>query len=215
VVDELAAAELQRDTEVDFVETPLVDVVEYLNDKHNIPIVLDGKQIAEADQPFTAWYRGIDLAPTLTLLLAPHGLAWDYRYGCLWITTSDDAKDWRDPTGVAEIKLPRDSALAHAWNERVETTGVAIQRAPFPPRAGAPPRKVSLEQLLVTYEERLGIEIRISPGVEEIITEFIPVASNEPGIAFRDILGQLLYFTGCRCKLDGETLVIVPPDEEP
>jgi hypothetical protein len=211
-IDERSATELQRDTDVDFVETPLRDVVEYLKDKHNIPIVLDGKQIPEGDLPITAWYRGIDLAPTLTLVLAPHGLAWDYRYGCVWITTAEDAKNWHDPTGVADIKLPTDSVLGRAWNERVYTSGVAIQPAPFPPRAFTP-RKVGLEQLLVVYEQRLGIEIDISPDVAEVTTEFVPVASNEPGITFHDILGQLLYFTGCRCKLKGDKLMILPPDE--
>jgi hypothetical protein len=32
---------------------------------------------------------------------------------------------------------------------------------------------------------------------------------------FRDVLGILLDRTHCRCKLEGETLVILPPEEQP
>jgi len=33
-------------------------------------------------------------------------------------------------------------------------------------------------------------------------------------IALRDALGQLLYNTGCRCRLEADTLVILPPEDK-
>jgi hypothetical protein len=32
------------------------------------------------------------------------------------------------------------------------------------------------------------------------------------GVPFRHVLGALLYKAGCRCELDEDTLVILPPD---
>src|SRR5262245_65395854 len=39
----------------------------------------------------------------LVLLFEPHGLAATYRFGMIWITSKENAKNWVDRTGVAEV----------------------------------------------------------------------------------------------------------------
>jgi hypothetical protein len=212
-VEERMATELEKSTEVDFVETPLIDVVEYLNDKHNLPFVTDTKRIPNPNLPITACFSGIDLGPTLTLLTAPRSLACDYRYGCLWITSAEDAKDWRDPTGVSNIMPPKDSALARAWNEPVPLLQAVADRGPaYPPRAGV--IEQSARNILMVLEQRLNITID-APAVtpDALARKFVALGGNTEGLPFRHMLGQLLYFTGCRCKLEGDKLVILPAEE--
>jgi hypothetical protein len=193
VVDERTAKELQVYSEFDFVETPLVDVIDYLKDKHNLPIMLDAKLVPNAELPITDLCVGLDFASTLTLLTAPRGLACDYRYGCLWLTTAEDARDWHDPTGVTNVKPQKDSALNRVWNEPVNVDAVDL------PLANA----------IATITQRLAIEIdtsQIQSASKYLVTH------QARSIPFHDMLGQLLYRTGCRCKLDGDRLAILPPE---
>src|SRR5205085_5131148 len=115
-IDERIAAELQKETNGDFVECPLKDAMMYMEDLHKIPIILDARGDFALDLPITSSCRGLDLQSALVVMTAPHGLACDYRYGALWITKADDMKDWRDPTGVADVKPPSGSQLARSWN---------------------------------------------------------------------------------------------------
>src|SRR5262245_61108570 len=66
-------AALNQSTTVDVVEMPLKDVVLYLSESHNIPIILDLRQLEEAsvssDTPVTKSVRGIKLRSALNLLL--------------------------------------------------------------------------------------------------------------------------------------------------
>jgi hypothetical protein len=51
---------------------------------------------------------------------------------------------------------------------------------------------------------------RISPAEDEVAG--YPVTLHLTGLSFRDALGILLYQARCRARLDGETLVILPPE---
>jgi hypothetical protein len=181
---------------------PLKDVVLYLSETHNLHIILDplvGKKNYEL--PLTASYRYLELNTALLLLTAPHGLACDYRYGCVWITTAEDSSDWRDPTGVSEIKPPKDSSLGRSWNEiapRVDTVNTP------------------LTDILAYLKQPLAIDIDTSQ-LEETAATFSPplVTYSLRGLRFCDTLGQLLYKTHCRCRIEGDKLVILPPNPEP
>jgi hypothetical protein len=65
--------------------------------------------------------------------------------------------------------------------------------------------------------DRLAIRLALSANTNQVF----PDARSDPlfdvffvakGIPFKHALGQLLYQTRCRVKLDGETLVILPPE---
>jgi hypothetical protein len=72
--DGKVAEALQENTSLEFIETPLVDVVDYLSDLHDIPIRLtDAKS---GLRPINADLKGMQLDFALDLMMFKHGLAW-------------------------------------------------------------------------------------------------------------------------------------------
>jgi hypothetical protein len=88
--------ELNKTTNLEVVEMPLKDVVLYLSETHNIPIVLSTKKLEEAsvspDTPITKSFRGITLRSALRLLLRELELTYVVRDEVLQITTPEDAE---------------------------------------------------------------------------------------------------------------------------
>lgn len=86
---------LAQPTACEFQETPLREVVDFLNDKHNIEMQLDEKALEEAgvggDTPVTAALKKVSLRSALQLLLAPLELAWVIQDEVVQITTQDQA----------------------------------------------------------------------------------------------------------------------------
>jgi len=94
--------QLDELTSIDFAETPLQDVIDYLKDLHGIEIQLDAKALDAAgigaDTPITRNLKGITLRSTLRLMLGALDLTYVVKDEVLWITTPDEA---------ANILLPR------------------------------------------------------------------------------------------------------------
>ena len=204
--------ELEKFTQLDAVEMPLQDCVLFLSDVHNISIVVDPYlvtgQTLGPDMPITDEFNGIDLASVLTLMTAPRGLGCDYRYGSLWITAAEDTNDWRDPTGVTEIIPPKDSALSRAWNEPVAVDVVTVPLADVLARL-AQPLNIEID---TTQIAGIRLENNSTPGASARTNPMRPsVIYSTRGLPFRHILGQLLYRTGCNCRVEGDKLVILPP----
>ncbi|HEY2411361.1 MAG TPA: hypothetical protein VGI40_03925 [Pirellulaceae bacterium] len=200
-IDARTEAELGKFTTIDVVEMPVKDVALYLSETHNMHFVLDAKLGPSCDLPITCSYRSIDLGTVLLLLTAPNGLGCDYRYGCIWITTAEDGNDWHDPTGVSEIKPPKGGALALAWNE-ISPPVDCVQ--------------TPLTEILAYLKQPLAIDIDTSQ-IEKTTADSSPplITLSLRGLRFCDTLGQLLYKTHCRCKLDGDKLVILPNSDTP
>jgi hypothetical protein len=200
-IDEHTASTLHEYLNGDFVGFPLTDFLELVTMMHPLPIVIDPKTVPSGAIQITGTggSHGMDLGTVLTLRLAPHGLVCDYRYGRLWITTAEDAKGWRDSTGVPGIQPQAGTELALAWNEPAVA---AVTTSP-------------LAEVLVTIARPLGIKLdtsQIAPTADDSNT--YATVANTNGIPFRHALGILLFETGCRCRLEGETLVILPPESK-
>ena len=86
---------LAQEAEFDFVDTPLRNVVNFLSEKHAIPVILHHKALEEAaidpDTPITSRLRGITLRSALQLTLEELGLTYVVRHEVLQITTRDAA----------------------------------------------------------------------------------------------------------------------------
>jgi hypothetical protein len=89
---------LEKPTVMDFIDTPLQDVVDYLADYHQIQIQLDTKVLENAgidtDTPFTRKLHVISLRAALRILLAPHDMTFDIRDEVLQLTTKEEAATW-------------------------------------------------------------------------------------------------------------------------
>jgi hypothetical protein len=87
-------AALNRTTSLDVVEMPLRDVVQYLQEANQIPIVLKGKKLDEVgvplDTPITKSLKGVRFATVLEILLDDLDLTY-YTGEVLFITTPADA----------------------------------------------------------------------------------------------------------------------------
>jgi hypothetical protein len=149
------------------------------------------------------------LCAWLIVLTQPYGLDCDYRFGCLWITTAEDARAWRDRTGVSQVRLSDGSALAAAWDMPVT---ISVTGQPLP-------------EALQKIAQNLAIAIDVSaiaspPNGQSsyLVTLELtddPAKQKLKPHPFHDVLGILLDRTHCRCMLEGETLVILPPEEQP
>jgi len=88
--------ELDRKTNVDFVEQPLKDVMMYFAELHNIPIIVLADKLREAsvpaDTPVTKTLRGVSLRSALHLILKDLELTYAVRERALVITTPEDAE---------------------------------------------------------------------------------------------------------------------------
>lgn len=88
-------SELKKPTELDFVDTPLSEVVNYLKDRHQIEIQLDQRALqdvgVDTNTPITKSLRGISLRSALRLLLRELDLTYVIKDEVLLITTPEQA----------------------------------------------------------------------------------------------------------------------------
>jgi hypothetical protein len=88
---------LTMPTNMEFIETPLQEAVDYFKDFHHIEIQLDSKSLEAAglgsDIPVTRTLKRISLESALRLLLSNHDLTFVVDQGVLLITTPAAAAD--------------------------------------------------------------------------------------------------------------------------
>ncbi len=107
-------AALASTTELDFVETPLQDVVDYLKCHHEIEILIDNKALGDVgigtDSPVTVNLKGITLRSALNLMLRELSLTWTIEDEVLMITTPDEAEQQLSTKvyDVADLVVCRD-----------------------------------------------------------------------------------------------------------
>ena len=105
-------AALLENTEVAFVETPLYDVLEYLQDKHGINIKLEASALDAvgigADSPVTCNFRGITVRSALRLILRDRFLTYVIQDEILQVVPQEEAEK-RTTTRVYDVSdLSRD-----------------------------------------------------------------------------------------------------------
>lgn len=95
--EERIAAELDKQTDVDFQDQPLTDVVSFLADFHNIPIIIDTEALTEegiaTDTPVTRTLTGVKLRSALKIILQPLQLSYVIEDEVMKITTINKEKD--------------------------------------------------------------------------------------------------------------------------
>jgi hypothetical protein len=88
---------LEQPTVLQFNDTPLGDVVDYLRKSHQIEIYLDEKPLMDAsitrETPITEEIRGVPLKSALRLMLKKIGAAYTIQNDVLFITTPEEVDD--------------------------------------------------------------------------------------------------------------------------
>ena len=146
---------LKSPTEIRCADTPLVDLVQSLKQRHRIEIQLDSKALEElgvaADTPITRTLEGVSLRSALRLVLRDLGLTYTIQDEVLLITSPEVATS-RIPTavypvgdlllppgatdeGMADfdllINLIQNTVQPHAWGDSggagaIETSGLSL-----------------------------------------------------------------------------------------
>jgi tetratricopeptide (TPR) repeat protein len=87
---------LKSPTQLEFIETPLSDVIDYLKDYHGIEIQLDNKALSDvgigSDTPVTKNLKGITLRSAMRLMLRELNLTYIIKDEVLLITTPEEAE---------------------------------------------------------------------------------------------------------------------------
>ncbi len=86
---------LAKELNLEFVDTPLSDVILFLSDKLGVPVKLDERALEDSaipfDLPITYSQQGVSLRAALAVMLAKHDLNWVISNEVLLITTNDVA----------------------------------------------------------------------------------------------------------------------------
>ncbi|MEE8452002.1 MAG: hypothetical protein V3R99_08815 [Thermoguttaceae bacterium] len=97
---------LDDPTQMDFIETPLRDVMDFLGEFHRARITVDQEALrvvdVSRDVQITIHRKGITLDMALTEILTPHGLAWMITPDGIVITTKEIVD--KELAGVARLR---------------------------------------------------------------------------------------------------------------
>lgn len=112
-------AALDQPTDIQFVDTPLKDAIDFLAVQHEIPMVLNAKDLEEAgvkiDTPVTKNLSGLTLRSTLNLLLDELELTYTVQNGVLMITTQAEAQKLQSKPLGLQIAMWLAVAVAVVW----------------------------------------------------------------------------------------------------
>ncbi len=93
--EERIQAALDEPTQMEFIETPLQDVIDFLEDQHEIQIRLDTRALdvvgIGTDSPITSELKGVHLKSALNLILRDLELDYIVRDEVLLVTTKEEA----------------------------------------------------------------------------------------------------------------------------
>ena len=128
-------AALDQNTDVNFIEVPLSDVIDYLKEFHGIEIQLDSRALDDAsiprDTPITKSIKGVTLRSALNLLLDDLDLTYVVQNGVLKITSKAEAQKLQSTPfslrtamwlTVAAAVLLGAILCDRAWRRRAEQT---------------------------------------------------------------------------------------------
>ena len=94
-----------KKVDVDFDETPLNDVIDYLKGRAGVAIVLDPKVGDDmGEEQITVSMKNISLGNALRIILDFVDLTWTFRHGVLWITSAEEAFKGRTVLRIYDIR---------------------------------------------------------------------------------------------------------------
>jgi hypothetical protein len=189
-------------TAIDFEETYLVDVLDYLEVKHDVDFHLDERAMRAAnvtsDPPLTAKLEDVPLAIAIFAVLAPYDLTFHVRNEQLWVTSPEGAAGGADRTGVGSLG----PAAQSPWDDALpEETALDFIETP-----------------LVDVLDYLGTKHDLAFVIDETGNHSSmpfgerPVTISLSGISLQAALATLLHEVGGACYLSDGTLVVCPED---
>jgi hypothetical protein len=166
--------------------------------RSGIPVEID-RALVDPQTPVSVRWEGVDYVSALVLLGLENDLGCVYRYGVIWITTPEQAREWPDPTGVEPLSEEADTLSIESWNE---ATSISAVRRPL---------SDLLKQIALTARVTVDVNA-VERAASTDPDRFVITQTTNTELPFKHALGMLLYKARCRCELRGETLVILPAE---
>ncbi|MGE0435203.1 MAG: hypothetical protein AB7K09_00725 [Planctomycetota bacterium] len=164
--------------DMDFDETSLEDVLEYIKQRSGINIVLDPKVADDvAEEPISLTLKNISLGSALRIILDFVEMTYTFRHGVLWITSPEEA--WKGRT-ILHIYDVRDLTM------RIKNfPGIRIRLRGDDGGGGGGP---------VWEDEDEPVEVPTTDDLEEIIPEVCNRESwdNNPEASIMTVMGMLV-----------------------
>lgn len=194
---------LRSFTQIEFVEDPLQDLVDYLRDYHKTHIQLDRKALGDAgiktDVPVTWNVKGVTLHGALRLILGQAGLVHVIRDGTILITTPERGRQLVqagaiDPAGYCSPPAGKAQKMAEALKKPVILEFV----------------DTSLQDVADYLKDYFNIEIQIDHRALAAVRVRAdePCTINVKGISFESALRLLLHDLGLRHVVEDEWILI-------
>lgn len=187
---------LVHEADLEYQQTPLPEVLEDFRERFMMPIHIE-RSLYDVpriiDHPVTMDEQKIQVFLGLHQIVEEQGLTFDYRFHSFWLTTPKMAAEWKDPTGVSDLKPAEGSALAKALPEPLKAD-----------------LAVPLRDLPKVVQDEYGFELDISGLGDGGWTRPDKVPSR-PGLIrplLRDTLFMALYANKCRCREEGGKLIL-------
>ena len=204
--EKLTAQILEAPAAPPFAQSSLAEAVDWIHHYSKVSVGIDRRALTEAG---LAEDLTVDMSTTkhtnthlmLVLMCEPHDLAPTFRFGMIWITTKDNAKNWTDRTGVSQV---RKSAPPNALPEIRERIAAAWPKHALFDFLDTPCPEIG-RHLADSYQVPLQCDERLN---------FVPITSSLHSINLQNALSALCdqYNLRVRWK-DAGTLIIEPQDE--
>lgn len=184
---------LNRPTTVEYAETPLRDVCDFLASQHEINIVLDVRtfddQGIDIDLPVTARFKAAKLRTVLDKILTPHGAIFRYHKQVLLITTKE---------GLRRLKPVNVPKRIEPGVERALKAKTAIEFVETPLQDVAD---------FLADMHKVKIELANTPKVQKDL----PITFQVSRIPLKCALGLLAELNGLELQIQRDRLVIGVP----
>ena len=201
------AQALQQPTQIEFVETPLKDVFDYLQDLRRIKILLDGKALERAgiavDTPVTVTMnlKGVSLQSALRLLLGQQDLDYVIRDEVVLITTPAEAAAM-DP-GPPGFTMDHSAAAKRIAEALEQPTQLECVETP-------------LADVVDYLKDLHHIEIQLDHKTmkQAGISDSTPVTFKRKGVSLQSALSAMLDGLDLQFEIRDEVLLIGPKKKD-
>jgi hypothetical protein len=188
----------------DFRNTPLKDVVDFISENYAVSMAVDRHSLqnvgVQVDTPITLQEDQVTTGAMLVLLFEPHDLAATYRFGMIWITTKDNARNWVDRTGIAELLKSPPAEILPGDHDKI--------RAALEESAQFDFVETPLQRVAESLSDYHRVPFDCDPTIKDMLLE-----SYFRGLSLQNALGALCDQYGLRIRWkDGNTLVIEPQE---
>lgn len=202
---------LEDDTRLEFSETPLAAVADFLSDQHDIPVRLDEPQLRAAglspNVPVTRNLKRVTLHSALRLILGQLGLTYVIRDEAVVITTAEEGRRSAHQGIIHADEVKREFEKRAVFRRAKEKISSALREITQLEFIGTP-----LADIVVFLRDQHDIAIEFDErGLAAVgVKTDVRCTQNLKGVSLDQALTKLLGELGLTHAIDDEVLLITP-----